>query len=186
MTRTTQHSHDALTYARPLLELGLERNQADDIGRDLGAVAEAVRANPSFGLFLADPGIGADEKRATLDRLFKGKAHPLVANFLNLLNNRGRLRLVEGIAAAYDDLLADQRGIVEVDVTTAQKLSPDELEQVKRRVGQALGKQVVVHPYVDEAIIGGIVLRMEDKLLDASVRQQLRTLREQLLARAPR
>lgn len=186
MTRTTQHSHGALTFARPLLELGLERDQADEIGRDLSAVAEAIVANPSFRLFLADPGIGADEKRATLDRLFKGKAHPLVANFLNLLNERGRLRLVEPIAAAYDDLLAEHRGIVEVDVTTAHKLTPAELDQVRTRVGQALGKQVVVHPYVDEAIIGGIVLRMEDKLLDASVRQQLRALREQLLAKAPR
>jgi F-type H+-transporting ATPase subunit delta len=71
-----------------------------------------------------------------------------------------------------------------VDVTVAQRLSPDELENVRRRVSQALGKDAVVHQYVDESIIGGLVLRVQDQLIDASVRYQLDAMKQRLLQAA--
>ncbi len=103
-------------------------------------------------------------------------------NFLGVVNNKGRTRLLGSIAQAYNDLLDEQKGNVEVDVTVAQRLTGDQLEQVRQRVGAALGRNAVVHQYVDENIIGGLVLRVEDRLIDASVRYQLEALRERLLA----
>src|SRR5581483_1529620 len=95
---------------------------------------------------------------------------------------RGKLVQVEQIADAYDDLVDEQMGKIEVDVTVAQKLSPEQLEEVRAKVSAALKKDAVVHQYIDESIIGGLILRVQDKLIDASVKTQIARLREQLLA----
>jgi|SRR5688500_15949937 len=172
----------AVAYARSLLELANERNQADEIGQEMAGIRDILAEQPSFAAFLADPGIGGTERTATLDKVFKGRVSPLVSNFLGVVNNHGRMRMLGPIAQAFVDLLDEQRGNVEVDVTVAQRLSPDQLEQVRQRVSQALGKNAVVHQYVDEEIIGGLVLRVEDRLIDASVKYQLEAMRERLLA----
>ena len=172
----------AIAYARSMLELATERNQAAEVGREMAAIREITDQNPTFAAFLADPGIGATELTATMGRVFRDRVSPLVMNFLGVLNNKGRLRLLGPIAEAYVNLLDEQQGNVEVDVTVAQRLTPDQLEQVRQRVSQALGKNAVVHQYVDEDIIGGLVLRVEDRLIDASVKYQLEAMRERLLA----
>jgi len=76
----------------------------------------------------------------------------------------------------------EQAGKIEVDVTVAQKLSPDQLEEVRQKVSAALKKDAIVHQYVDDSIIGGLILRVQDKLIDASIKTQISKLREQLLA----
>ena len=172
----------AVAYARSLLELANERNQADEIGQEMAGIRDILTEQPSFAAYLADPGIGGTERTATLDKVFKGRVSPLVSNFLGVVNNHGRMRMLGPIAQAFVDLLDEQRGNVEVDVTVAQRLSPDQLEQVRQRVSAALGKNAVVHQYVDENIIGGLVLRVEDRLIDASVKYQLEAMRERLLA----
>ena len=121
-----------------------------------------------------------------MERVLKGQVSPLMWNFLQVLNQKGRLGLLGQIAAAYDELLDEQLGKVEVDVTVAQRLTDEQLEQVRQRVGEALGKDAVVHQYVDESIIGGLILRVQDRLIDASVRQQLKAIRGHILAAGPR
>jgi|SRR5215218_2614 len=172
----------AVAYARSILELANERQQAAEFGQELAAVGELLKQNPSFAAFLADPGIGANERTAALDKLFRGRLSPLVMNLLSVLNARGRLNLLGAVADAYADLLDEQIGNVEVDVTVAQRLEPSQLEQVRQRVSQALGRNAVVHQYVDPEIIGGLVLRVEDRLIDASVKSQLEAMRERMLA----
>ena len=186
MAQTTHASPTAVTYARSLLELAQERNLAQPIGQELEQIAEVLESNPTFREFLKDPAIGSDERSGVLDRVLRSRVNPLLSNFLGVLNLHGRLRLLEEISAAYGDLLDELSGKIEVNVTVAQRLTPDELEQVRQRVGAALKKDAVVQQDVDESIIGGLVLRVGDKLVDASVRGQLETLRRQLLAARPR
>jgi len=182
MKTATATNPTAVAYARSLLELASERGQADEVGREMAAVRELLDQNPTFAAFLADPGISSTERGATFEKLFRGRASQLAFNFLGVVNSKGRTRLLGAIAQAYNDLLDQQKGNVEVDVTVAQRLNPDQLEQVRQRVSQALGRNAVVHQYVDENIIGGLVLRVEDRLIDASVRYQLEAMRERLLA----
>ena len=172
----------AVAYARSILDLANEHNQAQEFGQELAIIGELLKQNPSFAEFLADPGIGATERTAALEKLFRGRASPLVMNLMGVLNTRGRLNLLTAVADAYAVLLDEQLGNVEVDVTVAQKLDPSQLDQVRQRVSQALGKNAIVHQYVDEEIIGGLVLRVEDRLIDASVKYQLEAMRERMLA----
>jgi len=182
MRAATSHSPTVLSYARALLELANDEKRADRVGKGMAAIREVLEETPSFAAFLSDPGIGASERTAVLDKVFRGRASPLLMNFLLVLNDKGRLRLLKQIAEAYAAMLDEQSGKVEVDVTVARKLGREQLAEVKEKVSQALGKDAVVHQYVDPEIIGGLVLRVEDRLIDASVKYQLEAMRERLLS----
>jgi F-type H+-transporting ATPase subunit delta len=103
-----------------------------------------------------------------------------------VLNEKNRLSMLTQIADAFDALLDEKLGKVEVDLFVAQKLSPDQLEEAKQKISQALNREAVVHAYVDESIIGGAILRVGDKLIDASVKNQLQSIKEKLLAAKPK
>ena len=177
-----QHSTVALTYARSLLELADERGEVEPVANDMGALKQILEENPVFADFLRDPGISSEERQSVLDKMFGDDTQPLVKRFLKLMNDRDRLGELPAVVDAFEYLLDQKLGKIEVDVTVAQKLSDDELEHVRGRVGETLGgKEAVVHQYVDESIIGGMILRVGDKVVDASVRRQLDAMRERLL-----
>ncbi len=182
MSHTNHNPPFALSYATALLEMAGDQNQAEVIGQELRDLKQIVIENRTFHLFLADPSIGHAERAQTLDQIFGGRLSPLMHNFLGVLNQKNRLGTIPQFADAYDDLLDEQLGKVEVDVTVAQRLNADQLEQVRQKVSAALKKDAVVHQYVDDSIIGGLVIRVQDKLIDASVKTQLAAMKEQLLA----
>ncbi len=185
MAQVKHNSIEALAWAKSVLELANEKGEAQVIGTELDALAGIVRSNETFEEYLRDPGISEAERAQMLEKVFNHRVFPLVKNFLGVLNNRNRLKLLPAIADAFDDLLDAQLGKVEVDVTVAQKLSSAELEQVKKKVSAALKKDAVIHQYVDDSIIGGLVLRIGDQLIDASVKSQLQSMKEKLLAIRP-
>jgi F-type H+-transporting ATPase subunit delta len=182
----THYSRAAVSYAQALLELSEEQKLSlESIGQELSSLRELVDTNETFRLYLADPAMGIDERWRVLKRVFDGKLSPMVLHFLGVLNDKGRLSLLREIGNAYDDLLDAKLGKVEVDLIVAHKLSPDQLENAKRRISDALKREAVVHTYVDESLIGGLVVRVGDKLIDASVKSQLQSMRERLLSARP-
>jgi F-type H+-transporting ATPase subunit delta len=184
--QTTHHDPTSLAYAQSLLELASERNEAEPIGQELSQLVEIVHSNPIFAAYLADPGITHEAREDILKKAFFGKVTPLLWNFLGVLNMKRRINRLSEIASTFDDLLDEKLGKIEVDVTVAQKLGAEQLEAVRQRVSEALGKDAVIHQYVDESIIGGLLLRVQDKLIDSSVKTQLQSLRQQMLASRPK
>jgi F-type H+-transporting ATPase subunit delta len=182
MAKDTRITPLAVAYAKSLLELATERKVEEDIGRELAEIGKMVGENPDFQTFLANPAIGEADRGSIVDKAFRGRVSELVLNTLLVMNLKGRLGLLRQVATAFADLLQEQQGIVEADVIVADKLSPDQLEQVRQKVGTALEREVILHQYVDPSVIGGLVLRVGDRLLDASVKAQLRAIRRQLLA----
>jgi len=186
MAQAMKQSGAAVQYARALLDLANEKKQAEAMGHELAELAKIIESNKSLGSFLGDPGISAGDRAELLNKVFKGRVSPLVFNVMGVLNSKGRLGLLHSVTQAYQDLLDEQLGKVEVDVIVAHRLDASALEQVRQRISQALKKDAVVHQYVDEKIIGGIVVRVDDKLIDASVKSQLEAMKRQLLAATPR
>jgi F-type H+-transporting ATPase subunit delta len=183
----------SVSYARSLLELANELPQQDGqpspaeaIGQELRGVRQLIDESPSFKDFLRNPGIGDVERGALLEKVFAGRASPLLWNFMRLLNSKGRMSLLSTMDQVYDDLLDQQMGKVEVKLTVAQHMNEDQLEDVRRRVSEALGKHAVIHQKVDESIIGGLIVQAADRVIDASVRQQLRSMRARIMAARPR
>jgi F-type H+-transporting ATPase subunit delta len=183
--QTTHHTPTVLSYARSLLGLAEAQNQAEAIGEELVQLGQVLDANPVFVQFLADPGISTDECAKVLNDTFAGKVSPLMHNFLGVLNLKHKMSLLGQVVSAYGDLYDEKHGKIEVDVTVAHKLGTEELENVRQRVSAALKKDAVIHTYVDESIIGGMLLRVQDQLIDASVRGQLQAIKDQILSKKP-
>ena len=179
-------SPTAITYAQSLLELANEQNRAELLGQQLAELKCIIDENPGAREILSNPAISIDERAQVIDRVFRTTVAPLLFNTLNVMNQHNRLHLVGQVAVAYGDLLDQQLGKVEVDLIVAQKLSSEHLEEARKKITAALGREAVLHQYVDESIVGGMVLRVGDKLIDASVKNQLNAMKQQLLASAPK
>jgi F-type H+-transporting ATPase subunit delta len=184
--RSTHRSPLAVAYATSLLELADEQKRLEPVAQELGALQEIIRAISAFKIYLSDPAIGQVERWELLQRVLGSGLSPLMMSFLRVLNEKGRLGGLDEIVDAYDDLLDQRLGKIEVDVTVAHKLTPDQLDEVQKKVSAALKREAVLHAYVDEKIIGGVVLRIQDQLIDGSVKAQLEAMRMKLLSAAPK
>jgi len=167
-------------YARALLELANSRGQAAEMRDELHGLSTIIQSNPMFKAFCEDPAIGRDERRAVLERTFRGKLSELLMNALLVLNVKGRLYLLPQIALQYQMMLDRQMGNVQVDLTVAQPMDEATLGNVQSRISQAIRKNAVVTQIVDESIIGGMIARVDDRLIDGSVKAQLEAMRQQL------
>jgi F-type H+-transporting ATPase subunit delta len=189
MQKDNLHSPVAITYAQALLELATEMadtpGEAQMVGDELAELRIVIQDEPLAGALLADPAISMEERSRLIERVFANRVSPLLLKFLHVLNEKGRLGFLGSIAGAYKELLDTQQGKVEVDVTVAQRLSPEQMEDVRHRVATAIKRDAVLHQYVDPTIIGGLILRIQDRLIDGSVRSQLDAMRQRLRAAHP-
>jgi F-type H+-transporting ATPase subunit delta len=181
----TESQPDALaeTYARSLFELAEAKGGqtlVEEILGELEDLLELAREMPDFNEFLASQVLAVAHRGQSLKRILDGRADPLTLNFLLLLNRKGRLSHLHPIVAALDSIVQERYGRVEVDVYTAAPISPDELSDIRDRLQRALAKEVVAHPYTDASMIGGIKVRVGDRLVDASLATQIRRVRDQL------
>jgi len=181
MSKSTTHipAH-AVPYASSLLQLAVERNSAEKIGAELRDVQKILNDSPSLKLFLADPTVDQARRGKLMKKMLAGQVEPLILNFIGLLNRRNRLSDLSAMIDTYHELLDTKLGKTEVDITVARRLSDEQLSDVSARVGRALGRNAVVHQYVDESIIGGMILRVGDKLMDGSIKSQLTAIRNEL------
>lgn len=180
MAVADQH-HDpvSVAYATSLLQLAESRDQMQPIADEVGALQQVLEENPTFARFLADPGVDRDERSGVVERTFSS-ASPLMQNFLKLLDRKNRLGKLPQVLSAFETLMDEKLGKVEVNITVAEKLDDAQLEQVRQRVSRKLNKDAVVHQFVDPDILGGMVIRVQDQVIDASVRSKLDAMQRRL------
>lgn len=179
----TQPDALANIYARSLLDLADEAGGQDNIEAVLGQledILDLARSDRRFGEFLASQVLSSANRAKSLRQIFTGRCDDLVLRFLLVVNEKGRLGHIVAIVAAYDALVQERFGRVEVDVITACPVDVSEINAVKTRLAEILGKDVVVHPYTDESMIGGVQFRIGDQLVDASLASRLRSMRDRL------
>jgi len=169
-------------YARALFSIGVDRGSFEQLGRELDAVADLWTGSAELRQALENPVFKGTEKRAVLQSLLPRVAPTAdVQRFVLLLLERRRLPAVPAIARAYREMADLHTGRVRAHVTSAQPLGPADLERVRQSIERRTGKKVILEAAVDPALIGGLVARVGDLVLDGSVRTQLGTLRDRLL-----
>lgn len=171
----------ARRYAEAAFELAL-RDDALDAWRDDLALAAELIGDPRVADIVGSPARPITERRALVDRLLEGRVRPAARNLVRLLTERGRVELLPAVSNEYRRLLNRHRGIVPAIVTSAAPLTKDETDAVRERVQQMSGAAVELTTQVDPSLIGGLTIRIGDRLLDASVRGRLERLRDQLVA----
>ena len=172
----------ARRYARALFHIGVDAGTVEALGQELGDLAVLFQQSAELRQALVNPVFKPSEKRAILDRLLpRVTPSPIVQRFAALLLERGRIALLPALSRAYRELSDAHAGRVRAVVTSAVPLSPGDLERVRRSLERRTKKKVMLEAEVDPGLIGGLVARVGDLVLDGSVRSQLETLRDKLL-----
>ena len=167
------------TYARSLFEAAVEQNRLDRVQEELADFAVTVEEVPELRALLENPEVDARAKRALLEQLL-ADADELVRNFLLLVAEKGRSGEIVEIAREFEVLVAEATGILDVELTTAVELSQQEFDALVQRIGKASGRDVRASRAVDPDLVGGLVLQIGSRRLDASIRGRLERLRHQL------
>ena len=176
----------ARNYAQALLALA---RKADDLaawGRMIDDVANAIERDDRLSRFLEAPQISAAQKNAVLSKAFEDRAPRLFLRFLQRLVLNRRQMLIPEIANEYRDLVDEVEGRVHAQVTLAKPIDEEQRAAIARDLTHTLGQPVVPQVRINPNILGGIVVRVGDRVMDGSVRRRLGILRNRMIARVGR
>ncbi len=169
----------AAVYARSLFEVALEQDKLDDVRDQLGAFAFAVDSSRELQTFFFSPYFSTVEKSDGLDRAVTD-ADPIVVNFLKLLIENHRTPAIFRVRRELDRLWREENKRLPVQVTSAVELDQATVTQIGDRIAQQTGQQIDLTASVEPDILGGIVVRVGNSILDASIRNRLEQLRKQV------
>lgn len=173
----------ARRYARALFSLGKKSGTESlkAFGAELASLAKAIEDAPELEKIFRNPIFSTDEKRKVLSKIMeKVKTGAVVSNFCNLLADKDRLSLIPEIRAYYDVQLDAEEGIIRGEFISAVKLNKAKREAVKAQLEAQAAQKLVLDFSTDKTILGGVVLKIGDKVLDASLRAQLDILKENI------
>ena len=171
----------ARRYARALFQAASARNTLDEVGADLEGIGRLLREAPELGQLLSAPQIKHDNKREIVGNIFRDRVHPLVFELLHLLMEKKRLVILPQIIEGYRDLSERARGIRRAEVTTAVTLPQDHEQTLVGRLEKITGHSILLEKRVDPGILGGMMVRLGDRIIDRSVRRTLLEMRHDLL-----
>jgi F-type H+-transporting ATPase subunit delta len=172
----------ARNYAETLLELARRQGDLSGWAQLIDEVADAVQSDRRLHLFLESPRVAASEKNRILSRAFESQLPRTFLRFLQALVNHRRQMLLPQIAREFHDLVDEVEGRMHANVTVAREPDDGERRAVSAELSRAYGKEVVPHFLVNPSIIGGVVVRVGDTVLDGSVRRRLTILKSRMLA----
>jgi F-type H+-transporting ATPase subunit delta len=176
--------HVGRIYAEALYDAAQKQGQAAEILDELEALVEVLNRQPRLELFLSSAAVGRERKAEALRRAFQGRASDVLTRFLYVLNEHDRLNVLRAVVVAYRDLHDRKSGRIRVRVESAVPLPDDQQERLRQELRQALGREPVLQTRIDPGLLGGLVVRVEDLVYDASVRSRLDNLRKQLIEKS--
>ena len=169
----------AQVYSRSLFEVAKEQDKLDAIKEQLGQFADALEENRELAIFFFSPYFSTEEKQKGLERLLVD-ADPTFTNFLRVLIENHRMPVIYRVRRQFDALWEEEHRLLPVEVTSAVALDPAVAEELDRKVREQTGQTVELTAKVDPEILGGIVLRVGNSILDASIRNRLQQLRREV------
>jgi len=169
----------AQVYSRSLFEVAKEHGNLDLIRDQLGQFTDALEQNRELAIFFFSPYFSTEEKKQGLAKAVTG-ADDAVANFLELLIEKHRMPAIFRIRREIDRLWQDANQLLPVTITSAIELDASTVEGIGKAIGDQTGRRVELTTNVDPDVLGGIVLRVGNSILDASIRNRLEQLRRQV------
>lgn len=167
-------------YALSLYEIAQDSKQEAVYLDELTAICRIMEQEPAFLKVLTTPSIPFEEKQNVLKTVFNGRIQPYLLNFLMLITEKGRVGLIADMCQAYKEQYYFENGIVEVLATSAKPISEPLQAKLKAKMEKVTGKTVMLQWRIDESLIGGLVVKVNNKQLDTSLRTRLNELAAQL------
>jgi F-type H+-transporting ATPase subunit delta len=166
----------AQVYARSLFEVAKEQSKLDVVKEQLGQFADALDGNRELSIYFFSPYFSTTEKAEGLGRLLEG-VDPVVENFLKLLIENHRMPVIFRTRREYDVLWEQENQLLPVTVTSAVALDEATVRSIGDAIGRQTGQQVELTANVDPDVLGGLIVRVGNSILDASIRNRLENLR---------
>ena len=169
----------AEVYSRALFEVAQEHDALDEVHEQLGQFADALDEDRELQVFFFSPYFSSEEKKDGVAKVVDGGNEQLV-NFLQLLAERHRMPAIHRIRRELDSMWAEERKLLPVSVTSAVDLDESLVKGIGERIQEQTGRQVELSSNVDPEVLGGLVVRVGNMVLDASVRNRLEQMRKQV------
>jgi len=169
----------ASVYARALFEAGRDAGRLDRVREQLAQFVDALLASADLQVFFYSPYFSSAEQRDGLEKAISG-ADELLSNFLVLLIDGHRMPVLPAIRVRFEELWDQENRLIPVEVTSAIELDRKTVSDIGRRIGEQTGCRIQLTSTVDPEIIGGVVLRVGNSILDASIRSRLEQLRKEV------
>ena len=169
----------AEVYSRALFDVAMEHDILDDVHDQLGQFADELDGNRDMQVFFFSPYFSSQEKKDGIGKLIEG-ADEHFQRFLELLAERHRMPAVFRIRRAFDRLYAEERKLLPVTITSAVELDKDTLKEIGKKIEDNTGRKVDLTTKVDPYVIGGLVMRVGNMVMDGSIRARLERLRKQV------
>lgn len=170
----------AKRYAQAAFDIAKQQNQLDRWEHDLGQLSE-VMTGDLVAEFFENPVVPVAAKQEAIEKALPAPEQRYVRNLALLLLERDRLSQLPDVVSVFHELVLQERGIAIAGVTTAVPLSKGEQSELQARLSKMIGKTIELRPSVDPDIIGGLIVRIGDNLIDGSIRSQLSQLRNQMV-----
>lgn len=171
----------AVRYAKAIFMLAREKDLIDSLKNDVELILNLCKNSSDFILLLETPVVKTSEKSRLISRIFEDKIHPLTLNFLQLIVKNKRETFIPSISRDALDFIRKEKNIKAAILTTATKIDKSVITEMKILLEKDLGGKMELTSNINSDIIGGLILRIEDKQLDASVSTQLKKIKQQLL-----
>lgn len=173
----------AKRWALALMELAQEDENIskEDILDDLVEISTTIETSEELYNVINNPSISTEEKQIVLCKLFQNSIMPIVYNFVYALNLRKRVNIISEIATEFKKELEKLKNITHIDVTSAIELTNERKEEIKTKIAERLEKDVVIDWDIDNEIIAGLVFKMDELIIDNSIRHKLEDLSKEII-----
>ncbi|HEY5547504.1 MAG TPA: F0F1 ATP synthase subunit delta [Gemmatimonadaceae bacterium] len=172
----------ARNYAEALLALARKANDLDGWGLAINGVVTAVESDARLRNFLTAPQVSAAQKNVVMGKAFTGKLPKMMVRFLQKLVQNRRQMLLPQIAVEYGNLVDETTGRVHAQVTLSREATEADRATIAAQLSRAFAKTVVPHVHVNPDILGGVIVKVGDQVMDGSVRKRLKTLRARIIS----
>lgn len=170
----------ARRYALALYEIGAANNSLESLVLELKSVVTFFKENGDANKILVHPRIAVEDKKNLVRQLFRSEISETAGNFLSLLVDRKRELHLSEVVDELVGMLNKAKNIAQAEVVSAMELNPEQVEDIKKQLAQSTGKTIELSARVDASLVGGVVVRIGDTVIDGSVKNRLKALKEQL------
>ena len=168
-------------YAKALILIGQENDTADQYNAELESIVQLFDTQENFEKTLINPLFNKNDRKKVLEAVLASTdLSAIMKSFMVLLFDKGRIGFLREIASYYNDLADELKGVVKASIVSATELSQDAVNKIKEALSKKTGKNIVLNVEQDPDLIGGVVTKIGDLVLDGSVRTQLINMRETL------
>lgn len=173
----------AKRYAKALFELAIDRKKLDLISEDVELIQKILATSDDFTVILSNPLISEQQKLQALSGTFGKDLQNLSLNFLDLLTEKRRLNLLPEVLEAFKFFVLEHENKLEGEVISAVKLNTNQVDKIRSHMEELTGKELILEERIDHQLIGGFVVKVQDMVIDNSIRSHLDQLRERLSTR---